>query len=103
MRAVPRGHGAPTGGTRAAGRRRSAHRRAADARRARAGDARRVDLRPRADRRERRRICDREPWGVCRMTTLLTAKKMIELSVDGRTVRVFEGSTILDACRQLGI
>ena len=37
------------------------------------------------------------------MSTLLTAKKMIELSVDGRAVRVFEGSTILDACRQLGI
>ena len=37
------------------------------------------------------------------MTTLLTAKKMIELTVDGQSVRVFEGSTILDACRQLGI
>ena len=36
------------------------------------------------------------------MTTLLTAKKMIELTVDGQAVRVFEGSTILDACRQLG-
>jgi predicted molibdopterin-dependent oxidoreductase YjgC len=37
------------------------------------------------------------------MTTLLTAKKMIELTVDGQPVRVFEGSTILDACRQLGV
>ena len=37
------------------------------------------------------------------MTTLLTAKKMIELTVDGQAVRVFEGSTILDACRQLAI
>ena len=37
------------------------------------------------------------------MTTLLTAKKMIELTVDGEAVRVFEGSTILDACRQLAI
>src|SRR5579884_724149 len=37
------------------------------------------------------------------MTMLLTAKKMIELTVDGQPVRVFEGSTILDACRQLGI
>src|SRR4051794_34974619 len=36
-------------------------------------------------------------------TTLLTAKKMIELTVDGQAVRVFEGSTILDACRQLSI
>jgi predicted molibdopterin-dependent oxidoreductase YjgC len=37
------------------------------------------------------------------MTALLTAKKMIELTVDGRPVRVFDGSTILDACRQLEI
>jgi predicted molibdopterin-dependent oxidoreductase YjgC len=38
------------------------------------------------------------------MTTLIaTPKKMIELSVDGEAVRVFEGSTILDACRQLGV
>jgi predicted molibdopterin-dependent oxidoreductase YjgC len=28
---------------------------------------------------------------------------MIELTVDGRPVRVLDGSTILDACRQLGI
>ncbi len=37
-------------------------------------------------------------------TTLLAApKKMLELTVDGETVRVLEGSTILDACRLLGI
>ena len=35
--------------------------------------------------------------------TLAAPKKMIELSVDGEAVRVFEGSTILDACRRLGI
>jgi predicted molibdopterin-dependent oxidoreductase YjgC len=35
--------------------------------------------------------------------TLLATKKMIELTVDGQPVRVFEGSTILDACRTLGI
>jgi predicted molibdopterin-dependent oxidoreductase YjgC len=36
------------------------------------------------------------------MSVVLAApKKMIELSVDGRPVRVFEGSTILDACRML--
>jgi predicted molibdopterin-dependent oxidoreductase YjgC len=28
---------------------------------------------------------------------------MVELEIDGQQVRVFEGSTILDACRQLGI
>ncbi len=38
------------------------------------------------------------------VTTLVAApKKMIELTVDGRTVRVLAGSTILDACRQLEI
>jgi predicted molibdopterin-dependent oxidoreductase YjgC len=37
------------------------------------------------------------------MTLLASPKKMIELSVDGEPVRVFEGSTILDACRQAGI
>lgn len=33
---------------------------------------------------------------------LAAPKQMIELSVDGEPVRVFEGSTILDACRMLG-
>ncbi|HEX4526336.1 MAG TPA: 2Fe-2S iron-sulfur cluster-binding protein [Gaiellaceae bacterium] len=37
-------------------------------------------------------------------TTLLAApKKMLELTVDGQSVRVLEGSTILDACRLIGI
>jgi predicted molibdopterin-dependent oxidoreductase YjgC len=36
-------------------------------------------------------------------TTLIAApKRMVELTVDGETVRVLEGSTILDACRLLG-
>jgi predicted molibdopterin-dependent oxidoreductase YjgC len=30
-------------------------------------------------------------------------KRIVELTVDGRAVRVTEGSTILDACRRLGI
>jgi len=30
-------------------------------------------------------------------------KRVVELTIDGRTVRVTEGSTILDACRRLGI
>ncbi len=34
---------------------------------------------------------------------LLTARRMVDLEVDGEPVRVFEGSTILDACRKLGI
>ena len=32
-----------------------------------------------------------------------TPKKLIDLEVDGRTVRVPEGSTILDACRAEGL
>src|SRR5213078_2647065 len=57
----------------------------------------------RPDRRERRRVCDNQPRSLRRMTISIAApKKMIELSVDGQPVRVFEGSTILDACRMLG-
>ena len=37
------------------------------------------------------------------MSELLAPKRMVELEVDGQPVRVFEGSTVLDACRQLGI
>ncbi len=37
------------------------------------------------------------------MTELLAPQRMIELEVDGQPVRVFEGSTILDACTRLGI
>ena len=37
------------------------------------------------------------------MTELLAPKRMVELEVDGQPVRVFEGSTILDACSALGI
>ena len=37
-------------------------------------------------------------------TTLLAApKRMIELMIDGQQVRVLDGSTILDACRRIGI
>jgi predicted molibdopterin-dependent oxidoreductase YjgC len=36
-------------------------------------------------------------------TTLIAApKRMVELTIDSETVRVLEGSTILDACRMLG-
>lgn len=34
---------------------------------------------------------------------ILTAKRMVELEIDGEPVRVFEGTTILDACKKLGI
>src|SRR6476660_9896496 len=34
---------------------------------------------------------------------LLAPRRMIELEIDGQPVRVFEGETILGACRRLGI
>ena len=37
------------------------------------------------------------------LVAIAAPKKMLELTVDGETVRVLEGSTILDACRVLGI
>jgi predicted molibdopterin-dependent oxidoreductase YjgC len=37
------------------------------------------------------------------VSELLAPKRMIELEVDGQSVRVFEGETILGACRRLGI
>src|SRR5581483_6600976 len=106
VRALPGRHRPPGGGAEASCRRPAARGRAADARGARAGHARRLDLRPRPDGCERRRVRDRQPGGLRRMTqsVLLAApKKMVELTVDGEPVRVLEGSTILDACRRLGI
>ena len=35
--------------------------------------------------------------------SIAAPKRMVELTVDGETVRVLDGSTILDACRQLGV
>jgi predicted molibdopterin-dependent oxidoreductase YjgC len=40
---------------------------------------------------------------VATSTLIAAPKRMIELTVDGESVRVLDGSTILDACRQLGI
>jgi predicted molibdopterin-dependent oxidoreductase YjgC len=37
------------------------------------------------------------------MTTLVTPKRKVELTIDGRTVNVPEGTTILDACKQIGV
>ena len=37
------------------------------------------------------------------MIGLDAVKRIVELTVDGREVRVTEGSTILDACRRLGV
>jgi predicted molibdopterin-dependent oxidoreductase YjgC len=37
------------------------------------------------------------------MVSVAAPKKLVELTIDGRSVSVTEGSTILDACRRLGI
>jgi predicted molibdopterin-dependent oxidoreductase YjgC len=37
------------------------------------------------------------------ITPLAPPRRLVELTLDGQNIRVFEGSTILDACRQLGI
>jgi predicted molibdopterin-dependent oxidoreductase YjgC len=37
------------------------------------------------------------------MSSIPAPQRMIELEVDGRSVRVFEGATLLDACTRLGI
>ncbi|HEU5278138.1 MAG TPA: 2Fe-2S iron-sulfur cluster-binding protein [Gaiellaceae bacterium] len=37
------------------------------------------------------------------LTPVAAPRRLLELTVDGREVRVPEGATILDACRQLGI
>jgi predicted molibdopterin-dependent oxidoreductase YjgC len=37
------------------------------------------------------------------ITPLAPPRRVLELTLDGQNIRVFEGSTILDACRQLGI
>ena len=37
------------------------------------------------------------------MTELLAPRRMVELEIDGQPVRVFEGETLLGACRRLGI
>ena len=37
------------------------------------------------------------------ITPLAPPRRLVELTLDGENIRAFEGSTILDACRQLGI
>ena len=82
-------------------------RRARAGRRDRPVHARRLDLRPRADGVQRDRIGDRAPRRLRRCDVssqpLALPKRMVELEVDGEPVRVFEGQTILDALRKLGV
>ena len=110
VRALPRRDGATAGGAGAPGVGTHARRRGRRARPGR-GDrpvhARRLDLRPRADGVQRHRIGDRAPRRLRRCDVssqpLALPKRMIELEVDGEPVRVFEGQTILDALRKLGV
>ncbi|HXY84124.1 MAG TPA: 2Fe-2S iron-sulfur cluster-binding protein [Gaiellaceae bacterium] len=37
------------------------------------------------------------------VTMVAAPRRLVEVTIDGETVRVTEGSTLLDACRQLGI
>jgi predicted molibdopterin-dependent oxidoreductase YjgC len=37
------------------------------------------------------------------MVSIAAPKKLVELTIDGRSVSMTEGSTILDACRRLGV
>src|SRR5205823_10906088 len=81
-------------------------------RRHRGRHAGRVDLRPRPDGSERGAVCrparpvpgERERGVVVSDPVFLgTPRRLVDLEVDGRTVRVPEGSTILDACRAEGV
>ena len=83
--------------------------RAGAAHRRRRGDARRVDLRARPDGGERGAVGDRDVRSVRRGGDGVSAipvdmpRKLIDVEIDGETVRVPEGATILDACRATGV
>src|SRR5205085_971928 len=123
VRAVPGGDGPPGGGA-AAPRRGTVPRRcgggAGAAGRHRPGHARRIDLRPRPDRRQRRRLGHHDaasalgqareaPERLRRPAMKGTAVRIgpppraVELTINGETVAVPEGSTILDACKALDL
>ena len=109
VRSLPRRHGAPAGVARPArlGKtiggverelaRDRRGRRSACATRRSAVSARRRRA------RSSRRSGGSEVFSVTTSDLLLAPKRMIELEIDGAPVRVFEGETILGACRRLGI
>ena len=71
--------------------------------RPRQGDPRRQHLRARPDRAERHRVRHRPSRGVPVSTTEgLSIRRKVELEIDGETVSVLEGATILQACREIG-
>src|SRR5262249_46375798 len=92
MRPVPHRHRASGGGAASPRLGQDERRRDRGARGPDAGDARRVHLRPRPDCGERRRLGDPQPRSA-----------HVKITIDGVTTEVAEGSTILDAARQMGI
>src|SRR5262249_4025575 len=105
VRSMPHRHRAPGGGAAPPRERQPERRRARGALGPHAGDARHVHLRPRPDCGERGRVRDREPGSARSVTVVKVAapKRLVELTIDGTSISVTEGSTILDACRRLGI
>src|SRR5262249_27172433 len=75
--------------------------------RGRPGHARRVDLRPRPDRLRRDPLRHHEAPCLrgCHMSVVPVGppRRLVELTIDGQTTRVPEGTTLLEACRELGI
>src|SRR5579862_864940 len=99
----PGGGALPVGGEPTA---RHDRRRDCATQRDRLGDEGLLDLRPRPDCVQRRRIrrwATRPVRGGEPMTTLITPKRKVELTIDERTVTVPEGTTILDACKGMGL
>src|SRR5690349_6404354 len=101
MRALPDRHRAAGRGARApfvCRQRRATYARSDAARRDRSGDARRLDLRIRSNGSKCRRIR-------AQTAGLLRSRDagVIELTIDDATVRVPDGSTILDACNAAAI
>src|SRR5262249_13571283 len=69
------------------------------------GDARRVHLRPRPDRGRRRAVRAQGLEGLPGMSPVrrVDPQRKVALTIDGNEVQVAEGTTILEACRGLGL
>src|SRR5262249_53295168 len=113
VRSVPARHGAPGGAAGTAAARhpdRLGRARARAAGRHRHGRPRRLDLRTGPDRVQRGRLgpaprADRRQREGARVTSVFleAPRRLVDITVDGETVRVPEGATLLEACRQQGI
>src|SRR5690242_2976046 len=75
------------------------------------GRARRLDLRPRPDsyrrgdlsRAPRPNRCERKGIKLSTPVFLASPQRLVDVTIDGKEVRVPEGATVLEACRQQGI